>query len=356
MSQRIDATAALDVSLVPFSAIAMARIDWLWPRFLAKGKLHLLAGAPGAGKTTLAMAIAAATSSNTDWPDGLESQRGKVLIWSGEDDPSDTLKPRLVAHGAQVEDCFFVGDVVSEGQRRCFDPAIDMPLLKAAATRAGGIGLVIVDPIVSAVTGQSHANAEVRRALQPFVDLANELGAAVLGITHLSKSSEGREPLERVTGSVAFGALPRIVLFAARRRNPEGKENGRVLLLAKSNIGTDGGGITYDIEPCNVDGIETTRVVWGSTVEGSARDILGEPVSPHVEALSRVEQNKQWLAQTLSDGELMMKEVSARAAAVGIGKKALEKARKELRASTRKVGHGGWAWSLPRKEPQESPP
>jgi len=328
----------------------MVPIEWLWPRFLARGKLHLLAGAPGAGKTTLAMSIAAAISSKADWPDGEQSQHGKVLIWSGEDDPSDTLKPRLVAHGACVDDCFFVGDVISDGQRRCFDPAIDMPLLKAAAIRAGGVVLIIVDPIVSAITGQSHANAEVRRALQPFVDLAQELGAAVLGITHLSKSSEGREPLERVTGSVAFGALPRIVLFAARRRNHDGEDHGRVLFLAKSNIGTDGGGITYDIEPYDLDGIETTRVGWGPTVEGGAREILGEPDSQPQEAQSRRERTRQWLAEALSDGELPAKQVLAEAEKAGIGKKALENAKKVLGVTSRKVGNeGGWTW-VPKPE------
>jgi len=354
MKQSSGAAGKPDVSLVPFSSINMVPIEWLWPRFLARGKLHLLAGAPGAGKTTLGMAIAATISRKSDWPDGEQSQPGKVLIWSGEDDPSDTLKPRLVANGACVEDCFFVGDVISEGQRRCFDPAIDMPLLKAAAIRAGGIALIIVDPIVSAVTGQSHANAEVRRALQPFVDLAQELGVAVLGITHLSKSTEGREPLERVTGSVAFGALPRIVLFAARRRDHDGESHSRVLLLAKSNIGTDGGGITYDIEPYDLDGIQTTRVSWGLAVEGSAREILGEPDPQPQEVRSRQERTRQWLVEALRDGELPAKQVLDRAEKAGIGRKALENAKKAIGVISRKVGNeGGWTWALRGEDPQE---
>ena len=344
------ASGAPEVELVPFSSIPMVAIHWLWPRFLARGKLHVLAGAPGTGKTTLSMAIAATISCGGDWPDGSQSQQGKVLIWSGEDDPSDTLKPRLVAQGARVEDCFFVGDVSTGDQPRCFDPAIDMPLLKTAAVRAGGITLIIVDPISSALTGQSHANAEVRRALQPFVDLAQEIGAAVLGITHLSKNSAGREPLERVTGSVAFGALPRIVLFAARRRNQDGEENGRVLLLIKSNIGSDGGGISYEVEPHDVEGIETTRVSWGNAVEGSAQEILGGSDQPPIEENSRQHWIRQWLTQALSNGELLVTEIAAKAAEAGIGKKALENAKKALGVGSRKIGkEGGWAW-VPKPE------
>src|SRR5206468_6547517 len=97
-----------------------------------------------------------------------------------------------------------------------------------------------------AVSGDSHKNGETRRALQPLVDLASEACACLLGITHFSKGTSGRDPLERITGSVAFGALPRVVLVAAREADTlEGALPRRILARAKANNGPDDGGFYY---------------------------------------------------------------------------------------------------------------
>ena len=82
-------------------------VEWLWQGWLAKGKLHILAGAPGQGKTTLALTLAATVTIGGRWPDGRISEQGNVLIWSGEDDAADTLLPRLIAAGADRNKCFF---------------------------------------------------------------------------------------------------------------------------------------------------------------------------------------------------------------------------------------------------------
>lgn len=172
-------------------------VDWLWRGWLAAGKLHLLAGSPGLGKTTLATAMAAPVTTGGRWPDGSKCQRGHVLMWSGEDDPADTLKPRLVAAGGDDSRIFFVTGYRSRGELVPFDPSRHMAQLQAEAERIGDVRLIIVDPIVTAVSGDSHKNTEVRRGLQPLVDLAAALRAALLGITHLSKG--GGDPIERVT-------------------------------------------------------------------------------------------------------------------------------------------------------------
>jgi putative DNA primase/helicase len=98
------------------------------------------------------------------------------------------------------------------------------------------------------VAKDSHKNAETRRDLQPLVDLAAELGAALLGVTHFTKGSEGRQPIDRVTGSLAFGALSRVVWVAAQKQDDEGEVGARVLMLAKSNIGPDKGGYEYALQ------------------------------------------------------------------------------------------------------------
>ena len=93
-------------------------IRWLWPNWLALGKLHILAGAPGQGKTTIAMALAATVTQGGRWPDGMPScvagGAGNVLVWSGEDDPADTLLPRLLAAGADRGRCYFIQGTSAE--------------------------------------------------------------------------------------------------------------------------------------------------------------------------------------------------------------------------------------------------
>jgi putative DNA primase/helicase len=103
--------------------------------------------------------------------------------------------------------------------------------------------------------------------------------AAVLGVTHFTKGTEGRQPIDRVTGSLAFGALSRVVWVAAQKQDDEGEVGARVLMLAKSNIGPDKGGYEYALQNVplysNPD-IIASAVVWGDRIEGSARDVLAE--------------------------------------------------------------------------------
>ena len=277
------------VELVSAASLRPEPIRWLWPGWLARGKLHVLAGAPGTGKTTIALDLAASVTAGRALPSGFRPQRGSVLIWSGEDDPADTLVPRLLAAGADLTRVRFVGDTREDGERRPFDPARDVDLLAAAVAGVDDVALLIVDPLVSAVPGDSHKNAEVRRGLAPLVDLAARLDAALVGITHYSKGTQGREPLERVSGSLAFGALARVVFGTVRQQAEEGEPQRMLLARCKSNIGPDGGGFTYAFEQAELrahPGVEASRIVWGEAVEGTARELLAEaePGDDHAEA------------------------------------------------------------------------
>src|SRR5690606_4205726 len=108
----------------------------------------------------------------------------------------------------------------------------DMDLLRAEATQVGDVGLLLLDPLVSAVKGDMHRANDVRRSLQAVVDFAEENDCAVLGISHFAKGGAGSTPSERVIGSQAFSALARTVLVAAKQEEGE----TRVLARAKSNI------------------------------------------------------------------------------------------------------------------------
>ena len=337
------------VELIDGASIQPEAVQWLWEGFLARGKLHVLAGAPGTGKTMIALALAATVSTGGRWPDGTRCEPGNVLIWSAEDDRADTLVPRLIAMGADMGRVQFVGDRSTMEGRAPFDPSRDMPMLMRAIATAGEINLLIVDPIVSAVAGDSHKNAEVRRGLQPLVDAGQKLGAAVLGISHFSKGTAGRDVTERVTGSLAFGALARVVLAAAKRSEDDG--GGRILARAKSNIGPDGGGFSYDLAPGTIAAhpdIAVHVLQWGSAIEGSARELLasaddtGDP-----EERTAVDDAKEFLRGLLADGPVSSKTVRADAEGAGHAWITVRKAQKALRVESIKEGmKGGWVWKL----------
>lgn len=329
-------------------------VEWLWTYWLALGKVHILAGAPGQGKTTIAAgALAATVTTGGRWPDGTRCEPGNVIVCSGEDDPSDTLLPRFIAAGGDRSRIFFVQGIRDEGGLHPFDPARDMRELEAAIKAAGGAKLVILDPVVSAVTGDSHKNTEVRRALQPLVDAAATGNFAVLGITHFSKGGQGGDPTQRVIGSVAFSAVARVVLVAAKVRGENG-EDRRILARSKSNIGPDDGGIEYQLEQVEaLPGIEASRITWGKAVEGSARALLTD-VADDEEQAPR-DSAADFLREVLKDGPIPSKTVKAEAVEAGHAWNTVRRAADGLLVIKKKDGmSGGWYWQLA-KMPTKTP-
>ncbi len=330
------------------ASIKPAPITWLWPGWLPAGKLTILAGDAGAGKTTLALGLAAALTAGSAWPDDTPcATRRNVLIWSGEDAAEDTIVPRLIAAGADSTRCHVIEGVAEGGVSVAFDPAQDIADLAQTMTRIGGAGLLIIDPIVNAVAGDMHKANDVRRSLQAVVDFAAAHDCAVLGITHFAKGSAGRAPQERVLGSQAFGALARMVLVAAK------EEDGskRVLARAKSNIAQDAGGVAYRIETVQLaGGIETTCAKWEGRIEGTAREILGE--IEHEETTGELGDATIFLRDLLSDRPLTVKQIKADADGAGYSWATMRRAQKALGVASRKEGapqSGGqqWIWNLP---------
>ena len=325
-------------------------IAWLWPGWLARGKLHILAGAPGQGKTTIALALAATLTCGGRWPDGTRSSAGSVVIWSGEDDPRDTLVPRLRAMGADMARVHFVTAVRVEGEQQPFDPARDMLQLAAAVDQLGQVGLLLVDPVVSAVAGDSHKNTEVRRALQPLVDLGSGIGAAVLGITHFSKGSGGRDPTDRVVGSMAFGAVARVVMAAAKVKGlQEDDTDRRILVRSKSNIGPDDGGFEYRVEQRELQdypGVIASCVEFGAGVQGTARELLAEAEAEPEDGDNGGDVDS-FLRGLLDGGPVAVKSLRADADGAGFSWDQVKRASARIGVEKRKDGlRGGWFWSL----------
>lgn len=320
-------------------------VQWLWPGWLAQGKLAILAGAPGTGKTTIALNLASTVTVGGHWPDGTFCAPGDVLIWSGEDDPSDTLLPRLVAAGADRERLYFVGDVREVGELRPFDPAYDTTALLLAAAGIPDLKFILIDPVSSAVAGDSHKNGEVRRALQPLVDFASQAGAALVGITHFSKGGQGQDPSQRVIGSVAFSAVARVVLVAAKTKDLEGNER-RIFARSKSNLGPDDGGYTYTLEQTEpLPGIHASVVRWGVSLEGNARDLLAEP--DEEKSASKLAEAIDWLRNALANGLTPVTTLEAESSRDGLAWKTVQRAAHQLSVMKRKGGvQDGWYWKL----------
>jgi putative DNA primase/helicase len=340
------------VVLVNGADLTPEPVRWLWSDWLALGKLHILAGAPGQGKTTIALAMAATVTIGGRWPDGSRCEPGTVLIWSGEDDPADTLLPRLLAAGADRSRCYFVSGTRIDGEVQSFDPARDMAALEEQVQAIGGIKLVIVDPVVSAVAGDSHKNTEVRRALQPLVDLGSRMGAAVLGISHFSKGGAGSDPASRVVGSIAFTAVARVVLVAAKVKAEDGESNQdrRILARGKSNIGPDDGGFEYHIDQGQpLPGIHASYVTWGKSVAGTARELLNEPDGQEQGGGDQgaVDAAASFIREVLASGITPSNTVKDEAKDAGVSWASVRRAADKLNVRKRRGDGGVWYWSIP---------
>jgi hypothetical protein len=241
---------------------------------------------------------------------------------------------------------------VADGdRRRAFDPATDIRALALQAVDVPDVRLLVVDPIVNAVGGDGHKSNDVRRDLAPVVELASTLDCAVLGISHFSKGSAGRDPVERVTGSLAFGALARIVLAAAKIKDEDGETERRILARAKSNLGADGGAYGYALEQAALrdhPGVSASRVAWGSPLQGTARELLAD-----AEAVEEVGAEHRdaadWLRDLLQAGAMPAKEVQRAADQAGFAWRTVQRAMKKAGAVSDREGFGKdakYLWKL----------
>ncbi len=335
------------VELIRGSTVKLEHITWAWNGWFPNGKLVILAGQPGTGKTTVMLSIMAAITIGGNMPGGAPTVRGGVVIWSGEDGIADTLAPRLIAMGADMNKVYFVA---GKGHTQ-FDPSKDMPQLAEIIKTVTDIKMVVVDPVVSTINGDSHKNAEVRKGLQPLVDLGRDTGACIVGISHFNKSGGNTSnPLDLVSGSLAFAAVARVVLGAAKLTAPDEHGHSRIFCRIKSNIGPDEDGIGYDLrmEALAEHGMEASTVLWGQLVKGHSRDLLSQavPESDKPKKISRLSEAVEFLNTILSDGKFVAQSmIEEEAERRGIAEKTLGRAKKTLRVASKKFP-SGWSWRL----------
>ena len=202
-----------------------------------------------------------------------------MVIWSGEDEWADTLVPRLTANGADLDKVSFVNGTNETGIKMPFDPASHMPQVVETLKRYPDTRLLILDPIiaVAAEARDGYRANDIRKALEPVVALAQSLDVAVLGVHHFLKrhGAQTSDPLDRVLGSQAWGAVARMVMVV------DSISTGRALMRAKSNLGPTAGGYGYTLEdtPIGTDGITGLIVRFGETIEGEAVDAFRQKQS-----------------------------------------------------------------------------
>jgi putative DNA primase/helicase len=238
--------------------------------------------------------------------------------------------------------------MLENGKERPFDPARDAPALIEAARGIPNLKQLIIDSVVSAVAGDSHKNAEVRRGLQPIVAFASETKSSVIGITHVTKGTVGHDPVERVTGSLAFAAQARVVLMTVKPLVRGGKHR---LVRVASNIGPDGNGFEYSPhqEPLPAPyNFSAQRVLWGDKLKGTARDLLNDVEQPDEEKVRPRDTASKFLLQLLAAGPVAVKQVEEEAKAAGLSRATVRRAADDLGITAGKTGFdAGWSWRLP---------
>ncbi|HTY21252.1 MAG TPA: AAA family ATPase, partial [Geobacteraceae bacterium] len=317
---------------------------------IARGKVTILAGHPGLGKSQLTASLAAIVTTGGIWPhDNTRCEPGNVVFFSAEDDAEDTIRPRLEAAGADLDRIFILDAVLDErgSHPRSFNLRVDLPRLGQMLMYIGGVALVVIDPI-TAYLGEtdSHKNADIRALLSPLGELAARHDSSIVCISHLSKGGSG-EALMRVTGSLAFVAAARAAFLVAR---DPGAANRRLFLPIKNNICRDETGLAFTLESVELPGsIETSRVCWHDTAVTITAD---EAMAPQEDPKERsaLDEAKLFLTNLLADGPVSSRQIRADAEGAGLSWRTVQRAQKAVGIDAYKGGmNEGWFWMLPSK-------
>ncbi|UOG91215.1 MAG: AAA family ATPase [Candidatus Thiothrix sulfatifontis] len=338
------------VRLVSWLSITPRQMEWAWQYWLPKGKLSLLVGAPKTGKTLLAIDLAATITSGGKFPDGTRADKSTVIFWTAEDDLDDTIVPRFKAAGGDLANVRFIDHTVSSGRGQPFNPAQDMPLLMDAIHRMDKPpALLIIDPVVSVTQDMNNA-LQVRMSLLPVVEMAQQHGMAVLGITHFRKSSgESGNIGERIIGSSAFLQVARMVWYAMK---PPDMDSTRLFWKGDTNLAESDEGFLYEVEsreaefPEHLVTVQTAGIVWGEKVDGEALQAIIKPDGKADTAPVQAEA-EDFLKQFLATGARLKADIDAEADNQGITRIALTRAKKSLGIKhRRRRGDSKYEWYL----------
>ena len=319
------------LEIIKASEITTREIEWLWYPFIPYGKVTILQGDSGDGKSLMILKLAAMLTRGDSMPfaDGDGQAPINVIYQSSEDDADDTIVPRFLKAGGDPERLLFINE------KKKFLSFSDLRLL--AALEQTKARLLILDPL-SAYIGegiQLNAANEVRAQFRPLIEMAKELKCAILIVHHQNKQL-GQKAINRGSGSVDVIAGPRSTLVIARTGNDDPDE--RILAQVKCNVGPTGTAIVFSVG--------NGEVTWLREEAKTADEVLGNVCSALGRPGTLVGEAKDILAEQLAKAPRPQQEIMAMMKAAGIGETTAKKAKALL--AIRSVKQGSmWFWSLP---------
>jgi putative DNA primase/helicase len=329
-------------------------VEWLWPGRVALGKLTLIAGEAGLGKSQLSIAMAASVTTGGEWPcrEGRAPQGG-VVILSAEDGAGDTVVPRLMAAGADRERVHLVSAVRSEDGtgRRAFNLQADLDLLERKISEFGDVRLIIIDPISSYLGPKvdSHVNAAVRAVLEPVSEMAARLRIAIVAITHPPKGT-GTTAINRFIGSIAFVATARAAFMVTCDAEDEMR---RLFLPVKNNLALLGKGLAFRLEQRLVaDGIVGSSVAWETETVTVTADQALQAADDRGGSVGVGADAEEFLREAIGGGAVAVNDLKADAKEAGLSWATIRRAKDRLgvvakRESHGRDGGGRWTWAMP---------
>lgn len=292
------------LKLLTISDIPTEEVRWLWYPYFPRGKITIVQGDPGEGKTTFVLALAALLTRGLPMPGDTESLPPMNIIYqTAEDGLADTVKPRLTALGADCSRVLVIDE--SEHELTLSDWRL------AQALQETGAGLLVLDPI-QAYLGEGvdmHRANEVRPIFKRLGQLAEQTGCAIVLVGHMNKM-QGAKSAYRGLGSIDFRAAARSVLLVGRSKDdPE----TRVVVHDKSSLAPEGASILFSLH-------SDTGFSWSGFCDTTASELL----SGSGPSTTKTERAERLLLELLKDGEVASEELVRRSTALGISERTLK--------------------------------
>ena len=299
------------VEIIRMSEVDTQTVEWLWKPYIPFGKVTIIQGNPGEGKTTLALCLCAACTNRKPFPLMPEHEPFNVIYQTAEDGLGDTVKPRLMEAEADLDRVLVIDE--SKQELSLSDERIEK------AIRQNGARLIILDPIQAYVgekTDMNKAN-EIRPIFRRLAEVAERTACAVILIGHLNKAAGGQSAY-RGLGSIDFRAAARSVLLIGRvKREP----NIRVIVHDKSSLAPEGKPMAFCLDP-------ETGFEWVGEYDITADELLSGAGG---NTATKTEQAETLILDLLADeNEMTSEEVMKAAAEVGISERTLKTARRNL--------------------------
>lgn len=316
-----------ELKIISMDEVPVEEVEWLWYPYIPFGKLTIIHGDGGEGKTTLILQLAALLSRGEKLPcDNTKREPIKVIYQTAEDGLGDTIKPRLLAGNADCSQIKVIDE--SEATLTMLDERIEKAIVETGA-RA-----LILDPVqayIGAKVDMNRAN-EVRAVLSQLGRIAGQYRCAIILVGHLNKA-QGNKSNYRGLGSIDFQATARSVLIVGRLKdNPQ----IRVMVQDKSSLAPEGEPIAFELGKEN-------GFRWLGHYDISVDDLLSG-----IPREKKSEQAENLIFEYLSKGKYPQKELVKKAQAIGISKRVLDEAKKALNVQSVKEG-SQWYWQLPEK-------